>query len=204
MYVERLAPYAGDVIGLEYDFERAQEARRNTAHLPNSQIVCAAGERLPFAREIFSAMLSHEVLEHVEDDRAAVERWCAPCNQAAGWSSSSPTGAILSRPTEYTGAEDTGSEISRWSTTCHAACATDWRHMFGSILPETWSGFLPGSQYGSWYGRSFLGLMITSSAVFPDSVRLCGGCCRDWKRPLLKGLGYPTSGCLRKSNKLPD
>ena len=73
MYVERLAPYAGDVIGLEYDLGRAREADRNTAHLPNSQVVCAAGEQLPFAAEIFSAMLSHEVLEHVEDDRAAVE-----------------------------------------------------------------------------------------------------------------------------------
>ena len=73
MYVERLAPYAGDVIGLEYDFERAREACRNSIHLPNSQVVCAAGEQLPFASEIFYAILSHEVLEHVQDDRAAVD-----------------------------------------------------------------------------------------------------------------------------------
>lgn len=73
MYVEHLAPAAGQVIGLEYDFERAREARSNTAHLPNTQIICAAGEQLPFLPESFSAMLSHEVLEHVQDDRAAAD-----------------------------------------------------------------------------------------------------------------------------------
>jgi SAM-dependent methyltransferase len=68
MYVEHLAPAVGRIIGLEYDSERAREARANTAYFPNTQIICAAGEELPFPAETFSAILSHEVLEHVRDD----------------------------------------------------------------------------------------------------------------------------------------
>ena len=68
MYVEHLSPHARRVMGLEYDFERAAQA-----HLRSPQIVCAAGERLPFPDQFFDAILSHEVLEHVQDDRLAVE-----------------------------------------------------------------------------------------------------------------------------------
>jgi SAM-dependent methyltransferase len=43
-YVERLAQYSlQGVIGLEFDLERAQEARTRAAHITN-----AAGEALPF------------------------------------------------------------------------------------------------------------------------------------------------------------
>lgn len=67
MYVEHLTPHAGMVAGLEYDFERAQEAHQRSQHILN-----AAGENLPFTIETFDLILSHEVLEHVQDDRAAV------------------------------------------------------------------------------------------------------------------------------------
>jgi len=67
MYVAHLAPHAGLVIGLEYDFERAREARARSDCILN-----AAGERLPFPTECFDLVLSHEVLEHVRDDRAAL------------------------------------------------------------------------------------------------------------------------------------
>jgi SAM-dependent methyltransferase len=67
MYVEHLSPFGGKVIGLEYDFERAAEARRNSLHIVN-----AAGEILPLPSSTFDLILSHEVLEHVADDRAAV------------------------------------------------------------------------------------------------------------------------------------
>jgi SAM-dependent methyltransferase len=67
MYVEQLARLGGRVTGLEYDFERAREAAGRPARVVN-----AAGEHLPFHSETFDLILSHEVLEHVEDDRLAV------------------------------------------------------------------------------------------------------------------------------------
>jgi SAM-dependent methyltransferase len=67
MYVEHLSPFDGTVIGLEYDFERASEARKNSPHILN-----AAGESIPLPTSTFDLILSHEVLEHVQDDRAAV------------------------------------------------------------------------------------------------------------------------------------
>ncbi len=67
MYVEHLAPLGGTVIGLEYDFERALEAHLNSAHIVNS-----AGEFLPFPSGAFDLILSHEVIEHVRDDRLAI------------------------------------------------------------------------------------------------------------------------------------
>ena len=67
MYVEHLSPFGGTVIGLEYDFERAAEARINSP-----QILNAAGEFLPLPSSSFDLILSHEVIEHVQDDRAAI------------------------------------------------------------------------------------------------------------------------------------
>lgn len=67
MYVERLSPFGGKVIGLEYDFERAAEALARSAHIIN-----AAGEFLPLSSSLFNLILSHEVIEHVQDDRLAI------------------------------------------------------------------------------------------------------------------------------------
>ena len=67
MYVEKLAVHGGTVIGLEYDRERATEAHARSAHIVN-----AAGEFVPLPAEIFDLILSHEVIEHVQDDRAAI------------------------------------------------------------------------------------------------------------------------------------
>ena len=67
MYVEHLAPSGGQVIGLEYDFERAAEARENSPHIIN-----AAGEFIPLPSSTFDLILSHEVIEHVQDDNAAI------------------------------------------------------------------------------------------------------------------------------------
>jgi SAM-dependent methyltransferase len=68
MYLSRLAPYASRIFGLEYDFERAGEASQIS---PN--IVAAAGEYLPFQDNTFDLILSHEVIEHVQDDYLAVQ-----------------------------------------------------------------------------------------------------------------------------------
>ena len=67
MYVEHIVPFGGTVVGLEYDFERATEARINSPHILN-----AAGESLPLPTATFDLILSHEVIEHVQNDRAAI------------------------------------------------------------------------------------------------------------------------------------
>src|SRR5688572_9188968 len=67
MYVEHLSALGGTVIGLEYDFERAAEARMKSPHIIN-----AAGESLPLPSGTLDLVLSHEVIEHVQDDRAAI------------------------------------------------------------------------------------------------------------------------------------
>jgi SAM-dependent methyltransferase len=67
-YVEHLAASGGRVFGLEYDIERV-----HAAHQRSSLVVNAAGEGLPFPAGTFDLVLSHEVLEHVHDDRRAVE-----------------------------------------------------------------------------------------------------------------------------------
>lgn len=68
MYVEHLTPFGGTVIGLEYDFDRACDAHVNAPHILN-----AAGENIPLPASTFDLILSHEVIEHVQDDRAAVQ-----------------------------------------------------------------------------------------------------------------------------------
>lgn len=67
MYVQRLAGLGSRVIGLEYDFERALDAK-----VKSKEIVNAAGESLPFPSSTFDLILSHEVIEHVRDDALAI------------------------------------------------------------------------------------------------------------------------------------
>jgi len=66
MYLSRLAKDARQAVGLEIEHERAQDARKLA-----SQVVCGRGEELPFPDHSFDLILSHEVLEHVQDDRLA-------------------------------------------------------------------------------------------------------------------------------------
>ena len=68
MYVKHLGEHGGRVFGLEYEFERLLEARAVSPLL-----TCAAGENLPYPAERFDLVLSHEVLEHVENDRQVLE-----------------------------------------------------------------------------------------------------------------------------------
>ncbi len=67
MYVEKLTGLGAHVIGLEYDLERAVEARGNS-----DEIINAAGEFIPLPSSTFDLILSHEVIEHVQNDRAAI------------------------------------------------------------------------------------------------------------------------------------
>lgn len=62
--MQALAPHVEFAVGTEYEFERAHEAK------PHGHIV-TAGEVLPFPANTFDLILSHEVLEHVGNDRRA-------------------------------------------------------------------------------------------------------------------------------------
>jgi SAM-dependent methyltransferase len=66
LYLRALAERARLAIGVEFDFERAAQAGGA------APVVNAAGEALPLAGASFDLVLSHEVLEHVADDRAAL------------------------------------------------------------------------------------------------------------------------------------
>jgi SAM-dependent methyltransferase len=66
-YLEQLAPAASRAIGLEFDIERSAEARGRSL-----EVLSGRGEQLPFSNSIFDLVLSHEVIEHVDDDRAAI------------------------------------------------------------------------------------------------------------------------------------
>jgi SAM-dependent methyltransferase len=66
-YLERLAPAATRAIGLEFDIVRAAEARGRSR-----LILSGRGEQLPFPDSSFDLIISHEVIEHVDDDRAAI------------------------------------------------------------------------------------------------------------------------------------
>ena len=68
MYVEHITPFVHQVIGLEYEWERAHAAHQRSEYVLN-----AAGEKLPFPDSVFSLIISHEVLEHVQDDQAAMQ-----------------------------------------------------------------------------------------------------------------------------------
>ncbi len=72
MYIDHLAAHTKTIVGMEYDFDRARTAFHVKMNHANASILCAAGEGLPFPSGTFSLILSHEVLEHVQDDRAAV------------------------------------------------------------------------------------------------------------------------------------
>jgi SAM-dependent methyltransferase len=66
-YVREIGRYTPHVFGLDIEVERIREgASRGICGLLGA--VC---ERLPFADESFDVVFSHEVLEHVQDDRAA-------------------------------------------------------------------------------------------------------------------------------------
>lgn len=67
MYLQRMALTARQTVGLELEFARARDSRQRI-----DQMVCAAGEDLPFLSDSFDLVLSHEVIEHVQDDRKVV------------------------------------------------------------------------------------------------------------------------------------
>ena len=69
MYLLRLSAEARQAVGLEVEFPRAREAH---GLQPRAGVVCGVGEWLPLPSNTFDLTLSHEVLEHVQDDRQAL------------------------------------------------------------------------------------------------------------------------------------
>lgn len=59
--------YSSCVEAFDIEFERVREARRDTPHA-----VVAAAEAVPYRSNLFDLVISNEVIEHVQDDRAAV------------------------------------------------------------------------------------------------------------------------------------
>lgn len=66
-YLVRLAERASFIVGLDIEVERAREA-----HSKGPSTVGGAGEYLPFPSCSFDLVLSHEVLEHVQNDQQAI------------------------------------------------------------------------------------------------------------------------------------
>ena len=68
MYLAHLAPMASQIIGMDIEFPRVKDS---SAYTPN--VFCGAGEHLALPNESVNLLLSHEVLEHVQDDKKAIE-----------------------------------------------------------------------------------------------------------------------------------
>ena len=67
-YLDHFSQHSSHCFGLEIEHERAVKA------IPSGNgIVQAAGETLPFADGTFDFVFSNEVIEHVENDRLAVQ-----------------------------------------------------------------------------------------------------------------------------------
>ncbi len=66
-YVREIRRYTPHVFGFDIEIERLQTGRSAGV----AGLLAAAAERLPFADNAFDVVFSNEVLEHVEDDRAA-------------------------------------------------------------------------------------------------------------------------------------
>ena len=68
IYLKHLSEGADQAFGAELDFERAKDASKQSL-----MVTCSAAENLPYPSDCFDLILSHEVLEHVDDDRVSLE-----------------------------------------------------------------------------------------------------------------------------------
>jgi SAM-dependent methyltransferase len=77
MYTDAFGRYSLEVYGVEVELERAAQAAARTAGVAQ-----AVGETLPFPDDVFDLVFSHEVLEHVADDRQVA---CEAVRVTAPW-----------------------------------------------------------------------------------------------------------------------
>ena len=67
IYLHHMQEHFKIIIGLDIELERLKEAKKLGGDLVNG-----VGESLPFPSNHFNLVLSHEVLEHVDDDQIAI------------------------------------------------------------------------------------------------------------------------------------
>jgi SAM-dependent methyltransferase len=67
MYVRAMSQFSDDVHGVDVDPEKVAEASQDLSNIRQ-----APAEDLPFADGALDVVLSHEVIEHVDDDRQAI------------------------------------------------------------------------------------------------------------------------------------
>jgi SAM-dependent methyltransferase len=66
-YLARMARPANLVVGMDIEFARTLDSRQKSP-----RVLCGVGEHLPFPANTFDLILSHEVLEHVQNDQEAI------------------------------------------------------------------------------------------------------------------------------------
>ena len=67
MYIRALRRYSNHVVGLDIEADRVAQSR-----LQSPLVNVANGERLPYPANTFDLLLSHEVIEHVDNDARSV------------------------------------------------------------------------------------------------------------------------------------
>lgn len=75
-YLNAFKRYTNNLYGVDIDAERVAEATlrlRPGQEKVTPNVSVASAEKLPFGERTFDVLFSHEVLEHVDDDRKAVE-----------------------------------------------------------------------------------------------------------------------------------
>jgi SAM-dependent methyltransferase len=72
-YLVRLAEHATLAVGLDIELARIAQAHARQVRGAPLTVLGGVGEHLPFPENCFDLVLSHEVLEHVQNDREAVE-----------------------------------------------------------------------------------------------------------------------------------
>lgn len=70
-YVRKLGEFSNRVYGIDVDFARVKQGSHS---VPN--LLVAASEHVPFRDDQFDAVLLHEVIEHVRDDRQTIREAC--------------------------------------------------------------------------------------------------------------------------------
>lgn len=67
MYIAALKQFTPNIFGLDIEPERVADSREHS-----SLVEVAAGEYLPYPSHMFDVVLSHEVIEHVQDDAKSI------------------------------------------------------------------------------------------------------------------------------------